>query len=133
MTQSTPKVWNHILSLMAAIVVSDDRVREDEIQSFIKNARVMARELNQDMALSDELLRAWFETKRKDISHQVSSLGADTFIIENLLALEPFASKQTLHNCFLSIAASDSEIHPKEIELINLAAAYWDLSPIKSN
>jgi len=131
MTRPTPEMWNHILSLMAAIVVSDDRVREDEIQSFIKNVRVMARELNQDFGFSDKLLRSWFETKRGNIAEQISGGKADTFIVENIMALEPFASKQVLFNCFISIAASDAEIHPKEAELVNLAAAYWGFPPIK--
>jgi len=132
MTHSTPETWTHILSLMAAIIVSDDRVREDEIQSFINNTRFMARELNQDIALSDDLLRGWLEAKRATIAAIIMSDEADTFIIENIMALEPFAPKQFLLNCLISIAASDAEIHYKEADLINLAAAYWDLTPIKS-
>jgi len=133
MTRPTSEIWTRILSLMAAVIVSDDRVREDEIQSFIKNVHIMADELNQDIALSDDLLHIWFETKRDDIAKQISGGNADTFIVENIMALEPFASKQVLYNCFISIAASDAEIHPKEAELVNLAAAYWGLSPIKSS
>jgi len=132
MARSTPETWEHILSLMAAIIVSDKRVREDEIQSFIRNARLMARKLNQDIALSDELLQRWFEAKRENITSIISSDAADSYIVENIMALEPFAPKQFLLNCLTSIAASDAEIHYKEADLINLAAAYWDLAPIKS-
>jgi len=131
MTRSTPQTWDNILSLMAAIIVSDTRIREDEIQSFIKNARHMARELNQDIALSDDLLKSWFDARRDDIAKIVTSESADSFIVENIMALEPFAPKQFLLNCLISIAASDAEIHFKEADLINLAAAYWDLTPIK--
>lgn len=131
MAKPTPETWTHILSLMAAIVVSDEKVREDEIQSFIKNARYMAHELNQDAALSDDWMRSWFDTKRDEIANAIASGGADRFIIDNIMALEPFAPKQFLLNCLISIAASDAEIHYKEADLVNLAAAYWDLSPIK--
>jgi len=132
MTHSTPQQWTHILSLMAAIIVSDERIREEEIQSFIKNARHMAAELNQDVALSDEMLRTWFNAKRDNIAKVVMSGEADSFIVKNIMALEPFAPKQFLLNCLISIAAADAEIHYKEADLINLAAAYWDLTPIKS-
>lgn len=131
MTHSTPAIWNHMLSLMAAIVVSDERIREDEIQSFIKNARFMAQELNQDIDLSDNLLRDWFEVRRDDISKEITGAAADRFIVENIIALEPFAPKQILLNCLINISASDAEIHNKEVDLVNLAAAYWGLSPIK--
>jgi hypothetical protein len=132
MTQPTPKTWEHILSLMTAIIVSDKRVREEEIESFVKNARFMAGELNQDIALSDDMLRGWFNAKREGIASVVTSDKADSFLVENIMALEPFAPKQFLLNCLTSIAASDTEFHYKEADLINLAAAYWDLTPIKS-
>lgn len=132
MAQTTPETWTHILSLMAAIILSDSRVREDEIQSFIKNARYMARELNQDVGLTDDMLKTWFEAKHEDIAAIVMGGGADSFIVENIMALEPFAPKQVLLNCLISIAAADAEIHYKESDLVNLAAAYWDLAPIKA-
>jgi len=133
MTQSTPKTWTHILSLMAAIIVSDERVREDEIQSFVKNARYMARELNQEVGLTDDMLRRWFEAKHETIASIIMDGDADSFIVENVMALEPFAPKRTLLNCLINIAAADAEIHYKEADLVNLAAAYWDLSPIKAD
>jgi len=117
---------------MAAIVVSDTRIRDDEIQCFIKNARFMASKLNQDIDLSDDLLRSWFAAKRDDITKIITGDTADTFIVENIMALEPFAPKQFLLNCLINIAASDAEIHFKEVDLINLAAGYWGLTLIKS-
>lgn len=133
MANPTPETWTHILSLMAAIIVSDTHIRDDEIQSFIKNARFMAAELNQDVAITDEMLRNWFDINRDNIAKITSGDDADNFIIENIMALEPFAPKQVLLNSFISIAASDADIHSKEAELVNLAAAYWNLSPIKSS
>lgn len=132
MTQTTPETWTHILPLMAAIIVSDARVREDEIQSFIKNARLMARELKLEVGLTDDMLRSWFEAKHEKIASIIMKGDADNFIVENIMALEPFAPKQSLLNCLINIAAADAEIHYKEAELVNLAAAYWDLTPIKS-
>lgn len=132
MASSTPETWTNILSLMAAIIVSDERVREDEVQSFIKNTRYLARELNQDVKLSDAWLRSWFDTKRDTIAASVIGGDADSFIVEHALALDTFEYKQLLLNGLVSIAASDAEIHHKEADLINLIAAYWDLPPIKS-
>jgi len=117
---------------MAAIIVSDSRVREDEIQSFLKNVRLMANELNQNVDLTDANLIAWFETRRDGIADLITGEKADSFIVENIMALEPFAPKQFLLNCLINIAAADAEIHYKEADLINLAAAYWGLTPIKS-
>jgi len=127
MARPTPDIWNHVLSLMAAVVLSDKRIREDEIKSFIKNARLMARELNQELDLSDELLQGWFEAKREGIAKQLTGGNADAFFVENIIALEPFAPKQVLLNCLISISASDAELHHSEVDLVNLAAAYWEL------
>lgn len=132
MTLITPETWNHILSLMTAIIMSDKRVREDEVQSFIKNAHFMAQELNQNIGLTDEMLQNWFEAKREKIASAVMSDEADSYLIEKIMALENFAPKQTLLNCLISIAAADAEIHYEEADLVNLAAAYWGLKPIKA-
>jgi len=78
------------------------------------------------------MLRSWFEAKHEKIASIIMKGDADNFIVENIMALEPFAPKQSLLNCLINIAAADAEIHYKEAELVNLAAAYWDLTPIKS-
>jgi Tellurite resistance protein TerB. len=132
MSQPTPEIWDHILTLMASIVVSDQRVREDEINSFIKNAHIMANEMNQTLEMSDMLLTRWFEARRQDIAREISAETVDTYIVGNVMALEPFFHKQVLLNCLISIAAADAEIHEKEVDIVNLAAAYWDLPPIRS-
>jgi len=121
MSRPTPEIWDHILTLMASIVVSDQRVREDEINSFIKNAHIMANEMNQTL-----------EARRQDIAREISAETVDTYIVGNVMALEPFFHKQVLLNCLISIAAADAEIHEKEVDIVNLAAAYWDLPPIRS-
>jgi len=132
MPVSTPEMWNHILTLMAAIVVSDKRIREDEKRSFIKNTRLMADKIDRCLDVSDDDLTLWFSARRDDIAQKITHENMSDFVINTIIALEPFLHKQVLLNCLTSIAAADAEMHKKEVEIINIAAAYWGLNPIRT-
>ncbi|MEP1230621.1 MAG: hypothetical protein ABJG88_08085, partial [Litorimonas sp.] len=123
MPQLTLQTWNHILTLMAAIIVSDNRIRHDELESFVKNVRVMSEKLNQDLELSDDDLSRWFTARCDDVSGHVNGPHVNIYIVENIMALEPFFHKEYLLNCLIDIAASDAELHKNEIDIINIASA----------
>ncbi len=133
MSRTSADTWNHILTLMAAIVVSDARVVEDEIDSFLKNVKLIADDLDRALEVSEDDLIHWFNAKRNHIAQQTTHQNMNRFIVNNIISLEPFYEKQTLLNCLISIAASDSDMHEKEVDIINIAAAYWELSPIRRN
>jgi len=130
--QTSPDDWNHILTLMAAIILADDIVLKNEIQSFEKNVGLLADELNFPLDKSNDVISRWFEARREDIAHALSGPHPDRFIMENIIALDNFPLKQTLLKGLIEISASDAEIHRNEADVINLAAVYWGLDIVKT-
>ena len=130
MTSPTTDMWESILSLMALIVLSDDYVHENEVQSFVNNARHMATKIYRDVNLSDATLRQWFEAKQNSLKAEIAGDMANSFIVTHIIALEAFGPKQDLLDGLINISMSDGGIHSMEVELINLTAAYWGLSPV---
>jgi len=126
-SQSTPDMWEHILTLMSVVVLSDSQLRDDEVLSFVNNTRVMAKGLDQNLEMSEEDLLRWFAAKRSAIFAKVNGPNTGAFIVENIMALDAFFHKETLLECLTNIAVSDAEFHEKEADIINLAAAYWEL------
>ncbi len=126
----TPDTWNDILTLMACVLLADETVLENEVLCFQKNAHLLAHEMKQDIGMNDALLRQWFELKRETIVQSMIGEKADNFIMNIALSLEDFPAKKSLLKALINISASDADLHKSEIDILNLAAAYWGLPPV---
>lgn len=132
MTPPTADMWDSILSLMALIIMSDNEVRSNEIQSFVANAQSIALEVYEDTKITDESLKQWYVSKRKTLEAAIMSDISYSFMVSHIMILEDFEQKQSLLNSLIRISTSDGGTHPNEIEIINLAAAYWGLPPVNN-
>lgn len=117
-----------LLSLLAITVAIDNQVLQEEIDTFLSVATAINREIDVSIAMDESAVLDWLDAHKDRIQTLLEKDankidGAVARLIMNLQTLPHTASFLT---AMRSVAAADGRFHPREKEIIALAAAYWD-------
>ena len=123
----TPTQRDLVYTLLGAVILADQKVRSVEIETFKALVSGFQSALKQVDPLSPEEIESWFEVNRGDIEMMMGAPDVVDRLSKILAALEDFPYKPQLLKAMDRIALSDQELHPSEIDLIALAAAYWNI------
>jgi len=125
----SPITWTHVFVLLAAVVVSDDLVMEEELDSFTDAVHHMCEKMKLDGRPSHEEIMTWFNTNQKYIRGLLTSPLADSKFTETIMALSDFSHKELLLENMQRISMSDNDVHEAEFDLIVLSSALWGIMP----
>ena len=119
--------WKHILSLLTFCIVIDGRVYKEEVDCFVEQALKLKERLNPDMLFSKKMAFDWFIAHRDEKSAQLKTDKSEVYILESILALSSLKGRAHILEAMNEISHSDGEYHNREVNLIDLAKANWDL------
>ena len=123
----TPAQRDLVYTLLGAVILADRKVRTVEIDTFKSLVKGFQSALKQIDPLTDNEIESWFAINRPDIESLMNgSEGADR-LSKIFLALKGFEYKSQLLTAMKRIAVSDQELHQSEIDLMDLAATYWQM------
>ncbi|WP_409433271.1 hypothetical protein ACJ3XI_01870 [Litorimonas sp. RW-G-Af-16] len=132
MAQSTPDNWQHIMTLMACVIASDHTVSDAERERFVTNVRQLADVIDPNNFYEDDTVRRWFTAKIPAIIKDMHSPLGDLVVAETAMALDSFTQKRAVLDAMIDLSTLDGDFVGQEVEVVNLTAAYWDLSPVRS-
>jgi len=118
----------NILTLLAITVAIDKRVVQEEIDTFLSAAAAMNAHLEATSAMDQPALLAWFTENKARIQTllEKNDQVIDGAVARLIMNLQTLPDTAPLLAAMRSVAAADERFHPREKEVIALAAAYWD-------
>ena len=121
----TSEHWMHIFTLLAIIVVADDRVYKEEVDSYIAQVEFLKAEVDTEALVTTKLAFDWFVAQRPEIQEKLKSDDAEFFVIRTIQQLLDFPNHAALLEAMRSVSISDQEYHVQEKSIIELAATHW--------
>ena len=120
-----PNDVDNILSLLAAIVVVDQRVYEEEVAAFISGVKRLSAEGLFKVNLSYDKIRTWFEAHQDDIRKNVISPFFKEWIAALLDRIPHIENKSSILAVMNDIAKADGRVHISERVLVSFTENYW--------
>lgn len=117
-----------ILTLLAITLAIDKRVVHAEFESFLLAASTIQAPSDSLMPLDQAAILNWFtdNNARLQTLLEKDDQTVDGAVARLIMNLQTFPDTGSLLTAMRSVAASDGSFHPREKEIIALAAAYWD-------
>lgn len=117
-----------VLSLLAITVAIDNQVLQREIDTFLSAAAAMNRQIEPSLAMDHNAILDWFNANSARIQ---ALLDKDTDKVDGTVArlimnLQTLPHTAAILAAMQSVAAADGRFHPREKEIVALAAAYWE-------
>ncbi len=143
----TPKDFDNVLSLMAAIIFADKHVYDSEITAFIDSAgqldfdhdfdpcqlsitpdlSIKAPSPENSQASSPSFLADWYETNKTQIREKLSTPFYKDWFYNLLDQLSDLPNKEKIISVMRDISLADGKVHISERALITLAERHWDM------
>lgn len=122
-----PSKWSDIFSLLSIIVIADDRVYKEEVDSFTDHVVALKEAFKSDTLLTKKLALDWFMAHRDQIATEMRGKNAEIILSRKILQFANFEHRHELLKAMYKIACSDGELHEREKHVIEMAAAQWGL------
>ena len=124
-----PDHWTDIFTLLAIIVVADDRVYKEEVDSFVAQVEILKTEVGSEALVTTKLAFDWFHAQRDEIRAKIQQENSQFFVVRTIQGLLDFPDHGALLRSMEAVSVSDREFHIEEKSVIELAAAYWGQKP----
>ena len=122
------ETWHKILSLLTVVILADDRVYKEEVDTFVASAMKLNKSISPDMFLTPKMAFDWFVANREHIQKTVNSPGGASHINRLILSLKSLKGKKEVIQAMQAIARADDELHKTEELVISQAAKVWGLT-----
>ena len=120
-----PDNWTDIFTLLAIIVVADNRVYKEEVDCFVAQVDILKAEVGSDALVTPKLAFDWFNAHRDNIKAKIQQENSQFFVVRTIQGLLDFPDHGALLRSMEAVSVSDREFHIEEKSIIELAAAYW--------
>jgi uncharacterized tellurite resistance protein B-like protein len=122
------ETWHKILTLLTVVILADDRVYKEEVDTFVASAMKLNKSISPDMFLTPKMAFDWFVANREHIQKTVNSPGGASHINRLILSLKSLKGKKEVIQAMQAIARADDELHKTEELVISQAAKVWGLT-----
>ena len=109
-----PNDVDNILSLLAATVVVDQRVYEEEVAAFISGVKRLSAEGLFKVNLSYDKIRTWLDAHQDDIRKNVISPFFKEWVAALLDRIPHIENKSSILAVMNDIAKADGRVHISE-------------------
>ncbi len=123
----TPEERKYIYTLLAAVILVDQRIRTVEIETFIELILGFQTALRDPNAQSKDQISGWFHKNRETVIKLLNAPDRNGRLAALFNKLDGFVFKTHLLAAMESIAVSDKELHESEVDIMQMAADYWNL------
>lgn len=115
--------FEDVLHVLAIAVIIDEKIREREVEEFIRQAEGLYSLFAQDQDRSGA--RDWFIANKPKILEQMASRGRNTVILKALTRVKDPMVRENLYDAMIAVSMSDEEYHKEESDFIRSAASIW--------
>jgi len=119
--------WTHILTLLSAAVIVDNRVYKEEVDMFVERTLSLKDIITPDMIFSKKMAFDWFVVHRDDVRSWMTDIDSHTIILRHILALGDSPFCKDILEAIYAIVTVDGEYHASEIDMIAMACKHWNL------
>lgn len=118
-------VWAKIMELMALMVLADDKVYPEEVDTFKRAAVQLKDVLCPGLMLTEDMAVDWFKNHKEDLQARKAELDFYKELKALVFDLRRIPEKATYLDLLTDIAAADGEIHTDENRLIERVSRMW--------
>lgn len=119
--------WKDTLSLLCIMILADEKVYQEEVESF-QNAAVALRDaLNPKLMLTRHMAQEWFVVHKEELQQSISDHNKDKTVAGLLNNLRDLPERKELLVALMKIAMSDGHRHTSEVKIIERATQTWEL------
>lgn len=115
---------NDICLPLALTVIIDNKVKDPELNEFVKQVNALMPLFDLPPMTQNEALM-WFKQHESEIKKNLKSKGKNTIVLKALTRFKEDVHVENLYEAMLSISISDNEYIKEESELIKSAATIW--------
>lgn len=113
-----------ILTPLALTVIVDTKVRDTELNEFMRQAKGLV-ELYKLGDTTDETILDWYKQNSPILSEQLNTRKRNTVILRALTRFSDDALRENVYDAMLAISISDKEYAAEESDLVKSTAALW--------
>lgn len=119
--------WNDVFTLLSMMVLADERIYKEEVDTFIDSVMVIKTAVNDDTLITRDLAFEWFRGNREEVLRIAKAGELHIKAVKIILAMSKFEHREHVLRAMIAISMADEEFHPTEESLVVIAAAHWDL------
>lgn len=120
--------WNEIFTLLSMVILADERVYKEEVDTFVARAMEIKASMTDDVTLiTSDIVFEWFRGNRENIAKILKSEDSHETALKSIHSLARCDSREAVLRAMVAVSMADKEYHPTEESLIKTAAAHWGL------
>ena len=121
--------WESLLYLMAAVVVADRNVLDNEVDVFCESLQALCHNAGLEGCLDRTELIRWIGDNAVEVRYAVQPDIDDLWVGRKLSALATSSQSATLYDALERLALADRHLAPRENDVIALASAILGRMP----
>jgi len=122
------QIWNNIFELLSLVIIADGRVFKEEVDTFIDSVMDIKANAEGDSTLvTRNLAMEWFKSHREQIIASVNAPDRRAQEIKLVLRFNNYPYRRAVLQAMVNISLSDDDFHKNEENLVDIAAANWDI------
>jgi len=123
----SPTTWKSVFRLLGLMVLIDDRVYQEEVESFVSACIKLRDILNPNMMFTRKMAFDWFLAHRDSLSEALQTQTIDTLLRTLASGVEEKEEHVNILRALEMIAASDGHKHPRELLILKKLAGIWNI------
>lgn len=121
--------WTKIFTLLAAVVLLDDKVDGAELDCFTNAVNELTITLGFDGHVPAADIQNWFTRNEVALRELLASSSAEIRFTDMILSLAEFDYVSLVFEMMERISLSNTKVDKAEFDLVILASALWGLQP----
>ena len=117
--------WRDIMSLLGLVILADNRVYKEEVDTFVKAAIDLNKKVNPGLFLTTDMALKWFMENRDDLAAVLKSPAVKSKIDVIIKRLSRVPNQDAIIRVMEDIARSDQDYHRSEHYIISRAMEMW--------
>lgn len=119
--------WKDIFKLLAMVVIADERVYKEEVDSFVNSVLALKSSIDDDILITRDMAFEWFRGNRDEILELVKTPEFSATALQIIFSMNEFEHRAAVLQAMMTVSMSDNEFHPSEETLIVSTASHWKL------
>jgi len=120
--------WHKILTLLTVIILADDRVYKEEVDTFVEVVIDLNSKISPEMFMTHKMAFDWFVANKDDVAKILSSPNAERHLDNLIKSLNQVKRKDAILNALQTVAHADNDFHPKEQSVIGRTIRLWKIA-----
>ena len=122
------ETWHRILTLLTSIILADDRVYKEEVDTFVDVVLDLNAKISPEMFMTRKMAFDWFVANKDDVNKTLVSPNSDRHLDKLIKSLAKVRNKDAILTALQTIAHADNDFHQKEQAIIGRTIRLWKVA-----